>query len=69
MFDSSDPIDCNLPGSSVHGIFQAKILEWVAFLLQEMADLPDQGIEPASPESTALQAYSLLAKPLEKPLV
>ena len=26
----SDPIDCSLPGSSVHGIFQARILEWVA---------------------------------------
>ena len=25
-----DPMDCNLPGSSVHGIFQARILEWVA---------------------------------------
>ena len=25
-----DPIDCNLPGSSVHGILQTKILEWVA---------------------------------------
>ena len=25
-----DPMDCSLPGSSVHGIFQAKILEWVA---------------------------------------
>ena len=25
-----DPTDCNLPGSSVHGIFQARILEWVA---------------------------------------
>ena len=24
------PMDCNLPGSSVHGIFQARILEWVA---------------------------------------
>ena len=24
-----DPIDCSLPGSSVHGIFQARILEWV----------------------------------------
>ena len=28
--DSSDPMDCSLPGSSVHGIFQAKVLEWVA---------------------------------------
>ena len=26
----SDPMDCNLPGSSVHGIFQARVLEWVA---------------------------------------
>ena len=25
-----DPMDCNLPGSSVHGVFQARILEWVA---------------------------------------
>ena len=25
-----DPTDCSLPGSSVHGIFQARILEWVA---------------------------------------
>ena len=25
-----DPVDCNLPGSSVHGIFQARVLEWVA---------------------------------------
>ena len=26
----SDPMDCSLPGSSIHGIFQARILEWVA---------------------------------------
>ena len=25
-----DPMDCSLPGSSIHGIFQARILEWVA---------------------------------------
>ena len=25
-----DPVDCSLPDSSVHGIFQARILEWVA---------------------------------------
>ena len=25
-----DPMDCNLPGSSIHGILQARILEWVA---------------------------------------
>ena len=26
----NDPMDCSLPGSSIHGIFQAKVLEWVA---------------------------------------
>ena len=28
----SDPMDCSLPGSSVHGIFQARILEWGAII-------------------------------------
>ena len=26
----SNPMDCSLPGSSIHGIFQARLLEWVA---------------------------------------
>ena len=26
----SDPMDCSLSGSSVHGIFQARVLEWIA---------------------------------------
>ena len=29
MSTPSDPIDCSLPGCSVHGIFQARVLEWV----------------------------------------
>ena len=28
-----DPMDYSLPGSSVHGIFQARVLEWVAICL------------------------------------
>jgi len=31
----SDPMDCNLPGSSIHGIFQARVLEWGAPALSE----------------------------------
>ena len=31
-----DPMDCNLPGSSVHGILQARILEWVAMPLLQL---------------------------------
>ena len=26
----SDPMDCSLPGSAIHGIFQARVLEWGA---------------------------------------
>ena len=31
----SDPMDCSLPGSSVHGIFQARVLEWGATAFSE----------------------------------
>ena len=34
--DSSDPMDCSLPGFSVHGIFQAKVLEWGAIASYQM---------------------------------
>ena len=47
-----DPVDCSPPGSSVHGILQARILKWVA--MPSFRDLPDPGIEPASPVSPAL---------------
>ena len=30
-----NPMDCSLPGSSVHGIFQARVLEWVAISLSK----------------------------------
>ena len=34
----SDPMDCSLPGSSVHWIFQARVLEWgaIAFIIRDM---------------------------------
>ena len=59
-----DPMDCSLPGSSVHGIFQARILEWVA--IPSPGDLPDPGIEPASP---SLLADSLLSELSGKPTI
>jgi len=31
----SDPMDCSLPGASVHGICQARVLEWVAIAFSE----------------------------------
>ena len=30
-----DPMDCSLPGSSIHGIFQARVLEWVAIAFSD----------------------------------
>ena len=33
----SDPMDCSLPGSSVHGIFQARVLEWGAIAFSKTA--------------------------------
>ena len=35
-----DPVDCNLPGSSVHGILQARILEWVAISFSRGSSWP-----------------------------
>ena len=35
----SDPMDYSLPGSSIHGIFQARVLEWVAIAFSEAGRL------------------------------
>ena len=48
-----DAMNCSLPTSSVHGILQARILEWVA--VPVLGDLPNPEIESRSP---ALQADS-----------
>ena len=57
-----DPMDCSPPDSSVHGILQARILEWVVVCFSR--DLPDPGIEPWSP---ALQVDSSPSEPSGKP--
>ena len=31
----SDPMDCSLPGSAIHGIFQARVLEWGAIAFSD----------------------------------
>ena len=57
-----DPMDCSLPGSSVHGILDTRILEWVAVPFSRGFSNP--GIEL---RSSALQAGSLPSKPPGKP--
>ena len=58
-----NPIDGSPPGSTVPGILQARILEWIPF--PSPGDLPNSGIEPGSP---ALQSESLPSEPPGKPL-
>ena len=62
LSDSLQPHDCNPPGSSVHGILQARILQWVAISFSRGSSTP--GTEPGSP---AFQADSLLSEPSGKP--
>jgi len=57
-----DPIDSIPPGSSVHGILQVRILEWVAVPFSRGSSNP--GVKPRSP---ALQVDSLPSEPPEKP--
>ena len=37
-----DPMDCSLPGSSVHGIFQARVLEWSGKAISNLTDIPGE---------------------------
>ena len=53
-----DPMDCSLLGSSIHGDFPGKNLEWVA--MPSPRNLPNPGIEPRSP---TLQASYLPTEP------
>ena len=54
------PMDCSPPGSSVHGILQARILEWIAISFSRGSP----GIEPGSP---TLEAGALTSEPPGKP--
>ena len=56
-----DRMDCSPPGSFVHGILQARILEWVA--MPSSGDLPDPGIEPVSLSLLRWQVGSLPLAP------
>ena len=58
-----NPMDCSLPGSSVHEILWTRILRQIA--IPSPGDLPDPGIEPRSP---TLQADSLSSEPKMKRL-
>ena len=52
-----NPLDCSPPGSSVHGILQAKI--WSGLPCPPSGDLPDSVTEPVPPVTPTLQVDSL----------
>ena len=56
------PTDSGMPGFSVYGLFQARILKWLPLLTT--GDLPDSGIEPAFLTSPTQAAGSLPLVPL-----
>ena len=58
-----DPMDCSPPGSSVHGILQARILEWVAISFSRGSSQARDGTG-----SMTLQADCLWSEPPGKPL-
>ena len=60
-----DPVDYSPPGSSVHGIFLARVQEWLPF--PAPGDLPNPGIEPTSLGSPALAGGLFTAAPPNLP--
>ena len=57
-------VDCYLPGSSVHGILQARILQWVVIPFSRGSSQP----RDRKPRSSSLQVASLPSEPPGKPL-
>ena len=57
-----DPMDCSLPGSSVHGIFQARVLEWGAITFSGAASWrqTNTGLKGSNTGSIAEQPWGLV---------
>ena len=59
-----DPMDCSLPGSSVHGILQARILEWVAIPFSRRSSWPRDQTHVSCIGRWILNHLSCLGSPL-----
>ena len=53
----SNPMDCSIPGSSIHGILQARVLEWVAIAFSE--------VNNATAAAKLLQSCLTLCNPID----
>ena len=63
----SDPMDCSLPGSTVHGIFQARVLEWGAIAFSAIAFLCRCCCHVASVLSDSMQPHRQQPTRLPRP--
>ena len=55
---ASDPMDCSLPGFSAHGIFQARVLEWVAIAFSSsLVNINHLAITRAREKGGYIQSY------------
>ena len=61
-----DPMDCSLPGSSIHGIVQARVLEWDAIAFSDASMLLFPFISPSSssPLPLSINLFSMSVSPL-----
>ena len=50
-----DPMDCSPPGSSIHGIFQARVLEWVAIAFKNTLEVINSRIPEAQEQISELE--------------
>ena len=64
----SDPMDCSPPGSSIHGIFQARVLEWGAIAFSEFNDSCPQIKIEARSEALAFLMLKILITRLDSPV-
>ena len=53
-----DPMDCSLPGSSIHGILQARILKWVAIPFSRESSDPRIKLESPTLQADSLPHYT-----------
>ena len=61
----SDPMDCSLPGTSIHGIFQAGVLEWGPIAFSENLDSPSKigAVDQVTSIAPVLTIITSLIKP------
>ena len=55
----SDPMDCSLPGSSIHGIFQARVVEWGAIAFADLVLSPTQMFSGSPAQSCRISQATL----------